>query len=89
MRAKELLDRIRVRPGRVGGNQCVEELEEPLRGARREGVDRMTDDVGVNMLGKVEANRKASRAGPLRIVIGNGRDSAKSEKRAVTGVEFR
>jgi hypothetical protein len=31
----------------------------------------MPDDVGVDMLGKVEANRKAARAGTLRVVIGN------------------
>src|SRR5271155_2239228 len=65
MRAEELLDAIRVRPGSVGGNQCVEELEESFRGARREVVDRMTDDVGVSMLAEVEANCKPARAGTL------------------------
>jgi acetylglutamate kinase len=75
MRAKELLDGIRVRSGRVGRNQRIEELQEPFRGARREAVDRMTDDVGMNMLAKVEANRKAARAGTLRVVVGDGRNS--------------
>src|ERR1700739_2613271 len=41
MRGKELLDGIRVRPGRVGGNQCIQELDEPLGSAHREAVDRM------------------------------------------------
>jgi hypothetical protein len=77
MRAEELLDRIRVRPGGVGRNQRIEELHETLRGTRREAVDRMTDDVGVNMLAKVEANRKPARAGALRVVVGNGRNSRK------------
>jgi hypothetical protein len=49
----------------------------------------MTDDVGVNMLAEVEANRKPAWAGALRVVIGNGRNPAKSEKRTVTGVESR
>jgi hypothetical protein len=49
----------------------------------------MTDDVGVNMLAKVEANRKPSRAGTLRVVVGNGRNSCKIREAAVTGVEFR
>src|SRR6202043_2798238 len=77
MRAKELLDGIRMRPRGVGGHQCLEELHEPLCGARRDPVDRMTDDVGVNMLAEVEANPKAARAGPLRVVVGNGRNSRK------------
>ena len=35
----------------------------------------MSDDVGMNMLGKVEANRATARARTLRVVIGNGRNS--------------
>src|SRR5205085_7104429 len=35
----------------------------------------MSNDVGVNMLGEVEANRKPARTGPLRVVIGNTRNS--------------
>ena len=77
MRLEELLDCIRVRPGGIGGDQGFKELNEPLGGACRESIDRMTDDVGVNMLAKVEANRKAARAGTLRVVIGNGRDPGK------------
>jgi hypothetical protein len=50
MRAEKLLDRIRVRPRGVGGNQCIEELQKSFRSARREVVDRMSNDVGVNML---------------------------------------
>jgi hypothetical protein len=38
----------------------------------------MTDDVGVDMLGKMKANRNAAWAGALRIVVGNGRHSRKS-----------
>jgi hypothetical protein len=45
--------------------------------ARREVVDRMTDGARVNMLGKVETNRKAARAGAPRVVVGNGRNSRK------------
>jgi hypothetical protein len=48
-----------------------------------------TDDVGVNMLGKMEAHRKAARGGTLRVVVCDDRLPAKSEKRTVTGVEPR
>jgi hypothetical protein len=37
----------------------------------------MTDDVGVNMLAKVEADRKAARARTLRVVVGHRRNSRK------------
>jgi hypothetical protein len=37
----------------------------------------MTDDVGVNMLGKMEAHRKAARASTLRVVGGDDQDSGK------------
>ena len=77
MRTKELLDDIRVWPGRVGGNHGIQERHEPLGGAHREVVDRMANDVGVNMLGEVKANRKAARAGTLRVVVGNRRDPRK------------
>ena len=77
MRTKELLDGIRVRPGRVGGNHGIEKLHEPLGGAHREVVDRMSNDVGMDMLGKVEANCKAAWARTLRVVVGNGRDPRK------------
>src|SRR5438477_10313647 len=40
----------------------------------------MSNDVGVNMLGEVEANRKPARAGPLRVVIGNTRNSREVRK---------
>ena len=77
MRAEEPLDGVRVRPGGIGGDQCVKELEEPLGGARREGVDRMADDVGVDVLAKVEANGKTAGARTLRIVVGNAGNSGK------------
>jgi hypothetical protein len=71
MRAEKLLDGIRMRACQVGGNQRIEELLEPLCGARWKVVDRMRDDVGVNVLGELEANRKTAGAGALRIIIGN------------------
>jgi hypothetical protein len=77
MCAKELLDRIRVRPLGVGGDHRIEELDEPLGGADREVVDRVTDDVGVDVFAEVKANRKAARTGTLRVVVGNGRNSRK------------
>jgi hypothetical protein len=77
MRAKELLDCIRVRTRRVGRNQCIEELQQPFHRARRKVVDRMPDDVGVNVLAKVKAHRNAARTGTLRVVVGNGRNSRK------------
>ena len=90
MRAQEPLDGIRVRPRGIGGNQRVEEVQELLRGARRKGVDRMSDDVGMNVLGKVEANRATARARILRIVIGNSREFPRSPRSAPSpGVEFR
>src|SRR6185369_4360249 len=57
MLAKELLNGVRVRPSPIGGNQRIEKLQESFRSARGEGVDRMSDDVRMNMLGKVEADR--------------------------------
>src|SRR6516225_9394621 len=70
MRTEELLDGIRVRPFRVGGNHGIQELHESLGGAHREIVDRMTDDVGVDMLGEMEADRKTAWARALRVVVG-------------------
>ena len=75
MHAKKLLDRIRVRPGGVGGDHGIEKLAEFFGGAHREGVDRMRDDVGVSVLGQVKANRKAARAGALRVVVGDARNT--------------
>jgi hypothetical protein len=77
MRREKLLEGIRVRPGRVGRNQCIEEIQQPLDRARREIVDRMTDDVGVDMLGEMEAHRKAARARTLRVIVGDSRNSRK------------
>jgi hypothetical protein len=77
MGAKKLLDGVRVPPFGVGGNHGIEKLDEPLAGARREIVDRMTDNVGVNMFAEVKAHRKSVRDGALRVVVGNGRDSGK------------
>src|SRR6516162_3665984 len=77
MRTEELLDGIRVRPFRVGGNHGIQELHESLGGAHREIVDRMTDDVGVDMLGEMEADRKTAWARALRVVVGNGWNSRK------------
>ena len=76
-RAKELLDGIRVRPAGIRGNHRIQKLHEPPGGAHREVVDRMTDDVGVDMLGKVKADRKTARARTLRVVVGNARNSRK------------
>ena len=36
----------------------------------------MGDDIGMDMLGKVEANGATAGARPLRVVIGDGRDSS-------------
>src|SRR5208283_4467157 len=54
---QEPLNGIRVRPRRIRGNQRLEEVQEFCRRARGEGVNRMGDDVGMNMFGKVKANR--------------------------------
>jgi hypothetical protein len=75
MRAQELLNGVRVGPRGIGGDQRIEEFQEPFRGARWEGVDRMSDNIRMNMLGKVEADGTTARAGTLRIVIGNGRNA--------------
>jgi hypothetical protein len=77
MRAKELLDGVRERPRRVGRSRCIKEIQQPLHSACRKVVDRMTDDVGVNMLAKVEAHRKIARARTLRIIVGDNRNSRK------------
>ena len=89
MRAKELLNGVRVRPGRIGGDQRIEKVQESFRSARGESVDRMSDDVRMNMLGKVEADRATARARALRSLSGTVGIPAKSEKRTVTGVESR
>ena len=52
--------------GGISGNQCIEKIQQSLRGAHRNGVDRLSDNVRMNMLGKVEANRKPARPGALR-----------------------
>ena len=39
MRAKELLNSIRVGSGWIGGNQCVDEVQKFFRGSGWEGVD--------------------------------------------------
>ena len=66
---------FRVWPSRIGSDHRIEELDEPLGSARRERIDRLTDDVGVNMRPKVEANCKAARGRMLRVIVSNGRDS--------------
>src|SRR5271157_5060692 len=48
MGAKELLNSIRMRPRRIRGNQRVDEVQEFFRSACWKGVDRMSDDVGMN-----------------------------------------
>ena len=80
MGAQELLDGIRMWSGRISGNQSVEEFQKFFRGARGEGVDRMGHDVGMNVLGKVEADGATARARILLIVIGNRGDSRKVRK---------
>src|ERR1700733_6731061 len=80
MHAKELLDRVRVRSRGIGGDQRVEKLQELFHSSRREGVDRMSDDIRMNMVGKMEANGATARAGTLRVVIGNGRNSREVRK---------
>ena len=75
MGTQELLNRIRVRPRRIGGEQRVEELQKPFRSARRESVHRMGHDVGMNVLGKLEADAATARARILRVVVGNVRNS--------------
>ncbi len=62
-------------PAGVSGDEGVEEVQEPFGGARGEGVDRVGDDVGVDMLVEVEADGAAARACVLLIVVGNGWDS--------------
>ena len=57
----------RVRGAFVYGSQ---EFHKLFRGASRETIHGMGNDVGVNVLGKIEANREASRA-RFRMVIGN------------------
>lgn len=86
MCAEELLDGVGVGPGKVGGDERVEEVEEALRGVRGEGVDGVGDDVGVDVLGEVEADGAATGAGVLVGMLGT---PAKSESRMVTGVELR
>src|SRR5580765_6207887 len=74
MRAKELLNGVGVRPRRIGGNQRIDEVQKFLCSTSGEGVDRMSDDVCMNMLVKVEADSASARARTL-IVIGNGWNS--------------
>ena len=89
MGAEELLDGVGVRSCRVGGDEGVEEVEEPFGGARGEGVDGVGDDVGVDVLVEVEADGAATRTCVLLIVVGTVGIPAKSERRTVTGVEAR
>ena len=56
--------------GRIGRDESVEESKEVLGGARGKGVDRMGDDVGVDVFVEVEADGTAARACVLLIVVG-------------------
>jgi hypothetical protein len=78
-----------MRSGRVGRKQDVKKLKKFFGGAGGEGIDRMRDNVGVNMVGQVEADGATARAaacGSLSRMVGT---PAKSEKRTVTGIELR
>src|SRR5215831_7941368 len=75
MLAKVLLDGVRMWPGRIRGNQGVDEFQKLIRGARWEAVHRMRHNVGMNVLSEMEANREAARTGILRVIVSNGGNS--------------
>ena len=89
MRTEELLDgRSGCGPGGTRSRSApLRNLHEALRRACREAVDRMRDDVGMNMLGEMEANRKTARARTLRVVVGNGRNAREVPEKPGTVTE--
>jgi hypothetical protein len=80
MSCQELLKRIRMRSGRVGRKQGIEKLKKFFDGAGGKGIDRMRDDVGVNMVGQVEADGATARAAALRVVVADGRNPREIRK---------
>jgi hypothetical protein len=68
------------RPKRLGfarpeSGRGTQELQELLAGADRKAVRGMGDNVGVDMIGEMEANGDAARAGVCRVVVGDRGDA--------------
>ena len=74
MRAKEGFEGRALQVGRVAGREGAEELEELIAGVGGEAVGGVGDDVGVDMLGELEADREAAWAG-VGIVVRDERDT--------------
>src|ERR1700677_3805066 len=74
MAAEVLLDGVWVRALEIRGYERVEELDKSLGGARGEAIDRVRDDVGVDVFIEVEADSAAARA-CIGIVVGNVGDA--------------
>ncbi len=72
---------------RIARSHRAQELE-LLTGPGGKSVRRMTDDIGVNVFGEVEANRESAR---IRIGVASGITGTpvEFEKRTVTGVDSR
>jgi hypothetical protein len=56
---------------RSGRGHGAQELQELLTRADRETVGRVGNDVGVDMIGEMEADSDPARAGPCRVVVGD------------------
>ena len=75
MRAEKSFDRRGMwRRRRAGGDGAVE-FEKFFAGADRESVGRVGDDVGVDMLAEIKADRHATRAGRFGMVVRNFRNA--------------
>ena len=59
---------------------AANELQELLPGPRRKPVMRVGYDVGVNMIAQVEPHSHRLRAGPVRVVIGDCRNTRRDRE---------
>ena len=75
MRGKKLLDRLGRGDIGTAGSGGLQELEKLVAVAGREPVGGMGDDVGMNVLGEVEADGEAAWIG-LRRVVRDGRKAS-------------
>jgi hypothetical protein len=63
----------RLGPARREGRRGAGQRQELFTGADREAVGGMGDNVGVDVVGQVEADSYPPEAGPFRVVVGDGR----------------
>lgn len=86
IRGQELLNRVGVRFGRITGRDRAKEFQEFLGSAGREAIDRVGDDIGMDMFAKIESYGATARAGDFGVVV---RDLGDSRKVGEADVDWR